>query len=127
MSTLHPLAGMSQALERARTRPLQQLRNMNRSFYEALKVSALTFEQRSVFAQCLAGIPFPSKIEDEDVIAALADPDRDLLTDYAETDFRYRRRWHACLAKLGLHTEKHEEELEVKRRLGLVRRVLRLP
>ena len=125
MSSLHPIAGFSESLERARNRPLIQLQKMNRHFYAALKLDELDFTQHRVFTKCLEPVPIPGRLDDKDVIAALADPDRSFLEDYEATDLRFRRRWHFLLTG-HFYPDSEGRERAVKERLGRIRRVLKL-
>lgn len=117
------LPGDKKDLAKPRT-STERLRDMNPRFAEALKLGKLDFDQRRVFERCLERFPLPESVDGASVIQAIADPEKDLLEDYRETDPAVRTRWHALLAALGIGTEAQKRHDEVKRRLGLVRRVL---
>jgi len=123
MGTLHAFSGLSEALERSRTRPLQLLRKMNRTFYDALKLEELDYDERRVFSKCLESVQFPDRIQDKDVIRALADPNRDFLKDYETSDWHLRRPWQTRIAT-AFSAEGRKKTLAIKRRLGMIYRLL---
>lgn len=109
--------------EKARD-PIAHLKGMNAEFYRALKIDLLDFQQRSVLCRCLERIPLPDMVPNEAVIHALASPEKDLLEDYEEEEAATRSRWHVLLGALGLTPNATKRHEAVKRRLGLIRRVL---
>jgi len=127
MGSLHVLKGLGEAIEKANDKAVERIRRANRNLYDALKLQELDHTQRSMLNECLEGIQVPNDVDDQAVIAALADPNRDFLAEYQLTPFRYRHRWHALLSIVfRLRTDAHEQEEAVKRRLGLIRLALKI-
>ncbi|OGL67047.1 hypothetical protein A2856_01000 [Candidatus Uhrbacteria bacterium RIFCSPHIGHO2_01_FULL_63_20] len=120
MATFQVILGEKPTEERT---PIERLKDMNLSLYAALKVHKLTAEQRILFNRLLGDLPLPECLADDAVIASLADPE-DPMRDFERMDPLPRGRMVRLMQRLGIGPKHEESRDEVKRRIGLVQRVI---